>query len=65
VEAPPPGGNDPQLNGTVTTARMVIQNARGQPVDVMQLEVGEQLGDYGGYSGSAVLDSLARGLPVR
>jgi len=56
----PPGGNDPQLHGTVTTARMVIQNADGQPVEVVQLEVGEQLGDFGGYSGSAVLDSLGR-----
>ena len=27
---------------------------------MVQLEVGEQLGDYGGYSGSAVLDSLGR-----
>ena len=60
VESPPPGGNDPQLHGTVTTARMTIQNATGQPVEMVQLEVDEQLGDFGGYSGSAVLDSLGR-----
>ena len=60
VESPPPGGNDPQLHGTVTTARMTIQNASGQPVEVVQLEVDEQLGDFGGYSGSAVLDALGR-----
>ena len=60
VESPPPGGNDPPLHGTVTTARVAIQNANGQPVEVVQLEVGEQLGDFGGYSGSAVLDSLGR-----
>ena len=53
-------GNDPYLHGTVTTARMTIHNAQGQPVEVVQLEVDEQLGDFGGYSGSAVLDSLGR-----
>jgi hypothetical protein len=56
----PPGGNDPQLHGTVTAARMTIQNASGEPVEVAQLEVGEQLGNFGGYSGSAVLDVLGR-----
>jgi NB-ARC domain-containing protein len=60
VESPPQGGNDPQLTGTVTTDRMTIQNAAGQRVEVVQLEVGEQLGDFGGYSGSAVLDRLGR-----
>lgn len=60
VESPPAGRNDPQLHGTVTTARMTIQNARGQPVEVVQLQVDEQLGDFGGYSGSAVLDAWGR-----
>ena len=60
VESPPPGGNDPPLHGAVTTARVAIQNASGQPVEAVQLEVGEQLGDFGGYSGSAVLDALGR-----
>ena len=60
VESPPTAGNDPQLHGTVTTARMTIQNARGQPVEVVQLQVDEQLGDFGGYSGSAVLDAGGR-----
>jgi hypothetical protein len=57
VESPPTGGNDPQLHGTVTTARMTIQKAYGQPVEVVQLQVNEQLGDFGGYSGSAVMDA--------
>ena len=39
---------------------MTIHKAAGQPVEVVQLEVNEQLGDFGGYSGSAVLDSLGR-----
>jgi hypothetical protein len=60
VESPPPGANDPYLHGTVTTVRMTIHNAHGQPVEVVQLAVDEQLGDFGGYSGSAVLDSLGR-----
>jgi tetratricopeptide (TPR) repeat protein len=60
VESPPPRGNDPPLHGTVTTGRMAIQNASGQLVEVVQLEVSEHLGDFGGYSGSAVLDSLGR-----
>ena len=60
VESPPAGGNDPRLHGTIATARMTIQNANRQPVDVVQLEVDEQLGDFGGYSGGAVLDALGR-----
>src|SRR5579871_6293091 len=40
AESPPLGGNDPSLHGTVTTARMTIYNADGQPVEVLQLEVG-------------------------
>ena len=44
----------------VTTARMIIQK-NDQPVEVLQLEVGEQLGDFGGYSGSAVLDARGGG----
>ena len=39
---------------------MTIQKADGQRVEVVQLEVDEQLGEFGGYSGSAVLDSLGR-----
>jgi HEAT repeat protein len=60
VESPPTGKNDPQLHGTVTTARMAIHNASGERVEVVQLEVDEQLGDFGGYSGSAVLDVVGR-----
>jgi hypothetical protein len=39
---------------------MTIHKTKGQPVEVVQLEVDELLGDFGGYSGSAVLDSLGR-----
>jgi hypothetical protein len=60
VVSPPPGSNDPELHGTVTAARKPIQNASGEPVEVVQLEVDQQLGDFEGYSGSAVLDSLGR-----
>ncbi len=60
VVSPPPGGNDPELHGTVTTVRTTIQKAADQRIEVVQLEVNEQLGDFGGYSGSAVLDSLGR-----
>ena len=60
VASPPPGGNDPQLTGTVTTVRTTIHKATGQPLEMVQLEVNEQLGDFGGYSGSAVLDWLGK-----
>jgi hypothetical protein len=60
VESAPPGTNDPELTGTVTAPRMRIHKAKGQRVEAVQLEVNQQLGDYGGYSGSAVLDSLGR-----
>lgn len=64
VQSPPPGSNDPELTGTVTAPRMQIRNAAGQQAEVVQLEVDEQLGDYRGYSGSAVLDSLGNVIAV-
>ena len=64
VESPPQGANDPELHGTVTTVRMTIQNAADQRVTVVQLEVDEQLGDFGGYSGSAVLDPHGRAVAL-
>jgi len=60
VESPPSNGNDPQLHGTVTTARMTIKNAQDHQFEVVQLQVDEQLGDFAGYSGSAVLDAWGR-----
>lgn len=57
VETPPPG-NDPVLSGEVTMADGPLVNARGNPVRVIQLTVDQVLGDYKGYSGSAVLDAL-------
>jgi WD40 repeat protein len=59
-QSPPAGAGDPVLTGTVSTPRMTIQNAGGQPVEMMQLLVDQQLGDYAGYAGNAVLDSLGQ-----
>ena len=59
-QSPPAGAADPVLTGTVSTPRMTIQNAEGQPVEVMQLLVDQQLGDYAGYAGNAVLDPLGQ-----
>lgn len=56
VASPPLDGNDPELHGVISTARMTIVNAGGNPVEVAQLTADEQLGSYEGYSGSAVLD---------
>ena len=60
MESRPLASNDPELHGRIKTARMTIAMAKGQSVKMVQLEVDEQLGDFGGYSGSAVLDSLGR-----
>jgi hypothetical protein len=49
-----PQDNDPQLTGTVTALDRAILNARGNPIQVLQLEVAEVLDDYAGYSGGAV-----------
>jgi hypothetical protein len=38
VDSPPPGSNDAQLHGTVTSTRLAIENASGQPVEVVPLE---------------------------
>jgi len=57
VETPPPG-NDPVLTGEVTMADGPFVNARGNPVRAIQLSVDQLLGEYKGYSGSAVLDAL-------
>ena len=57
VDTPPPG-NDPVLTGDVTTADKPLVNARGNPVRAIQLRVDQELGEYKGYSGSAVLDAL-------
>src|SRR5436190_3330301 len=57
VETPPPG-NDPVLTGEVAMADGPLLNARGNPIRAIQLTVDQVLGDYKGYSGSAVLDAL-------
>ena len=57
VETPPPG-NDPVLTGEVTMADGPLVNARGNSVRAIQLSVDQLLGEYKGYSGSAILDAL-------
>ncbi|WP_341720348.1 hypothetical protein QQG74_11900 [Micromonospora sp. FIMYZ51] len=49
-----PAANDPQLSGRVAATRRDIVNAGGAPVAMLQLDVDQALGDFGGYSGSAV-----------
>jgi hypothetical protein len=50
-----PLGNDPRLDGTITVLRRKLQKSPGHFVWVMQLQVEQELGNYGGYSGSPVL----------
>lgn len=47
--------NDPELDGTVTSTTHTITNARGHPVQVVQLLVHQEMRNYEGYSGSAVV----------
>ena len=49
-----PKDNDPALSGRVAATRRDIVNDRGSPVSMLQLDVEQALGDFGGYSGSAV-----------
>ena len=46
--------NDPVLTGTVTATGLPLLEAAGNRVTVMQLHVDQDLGGFGGYSGSAV-----------
>lgn len=55
VLRPPPAGNDPELSGTVTSAARRIKNAQGHEVEVVQLLVDEDMREFSGYSGSAVV----------
>jgi len=61
-----PRADDPGLSGRVTFASRVVRNADGHDVPMMQLHVDQQLGDYAGYSGSAVAvaDAAAARRPV-
>lgn len=49
-----PRDNDPQLAGVVSAVDREVVTARGHSVTRLQLEVTQQLDEYGGYSGSAV-----------
>jgi hypothetical protein len=48
--------NDPVLTGTITAIGLPLEDAKGNPVTAMQLQVDQELGDFKGYSGSAVLN---------
>lgn len=50
-----PRGNDPRLTGTVTAVDHLIDNSGGHEMSVLQLHVRQDAGQYGGYSGSAVI----------
>jgi hypothetical protein len=50
-----PRGNDPMLKGTIDAARWRVSTRAGKEIAVLQLKVHEQLDDYKGYSGSAVI----------
>jgi hypothetical protein len=49
-----PDANDPQLSGRVVATNRVILNDGGTRVAMLQLDVDQPLGDFGGYSGSGV-----------
>jgi Trypsin-like peptidase domain len=63
VEAQPQG-NDPLLTGTIDAARRRLVNDKGHQTEVVQLRVDQELGDYKGYSGSAVALQSPRGVVV-
>jgi NB-ARC domain len=59
-----PRSSDPVLSGRVVhTARPVV-NAGGSEVELIQLHVDQQLGDYRGYSGSPVMLESPRGAVI-
>lgn len=49
-----PAPSDPLLDGTITAVRRGYENRRGQRAVGHQLQVAQDLEDYGGYSGSPV-----------
>jgi len=58
-----PRGNDPKLTGTINAIRRHHVTPSRHEIDVLQLQVNQTLGDYKGYSGSAVmLDSPSGGV---
>lgn len=59
-----PRGSDPVLTGTIDATRRRLVNAQGYEVEVLQLRVDQQLGDYRGYSGGAVTALRPRGAVV-
>jgi Trypsin-like peptidase domain len=58
-----PRGNDPMLKGTIDATHWRVETKSGHEMYVLQLKVNYDLGDYKGYSGSAVmLDSPSGGV---
>ena len=58
-----PRGNDPMLKGTIDAIDWQVVTRSGNKISVLQLKVHDELGDYKGYSGSAVmLDSPSGGV---
>jgi hypothetical protein len=49
-----PLGNDPLLTGTIDATDRRLVNEKGHEIRAVQLWVKQELGDYRGYSGSAV-----------
>ncbi len=49
-----PAANDPVLDGTITAIHRGYENRRGEGAVGHQLQVAQDLDDYGGYSGSPV-----------
>jgi hypothetical protein len=53
-------GERPAAPGHIAATAVPVVDGEDEPVEVVQLLVDEQLGDYHGYSGSGVLNSLGR-----
>jgi hypothetical protein len=49
-----PRDDDPMLTGQVTTSARQLVTEAGEEAVLMQLQVQQSLGDYGGYSGSPI-----------
>ena len=50
-----PRGNDPKLTGVISDTRRPFENERGRKTHVVQLLVDQQVDEYEGYSGGAVV----------
>lgn len=53
-----PSPGDPQISGRIVTTDRLIENAKRNPVSVIQLEASTNVGSFGGYSGSPVVATV-------